>query len=153
MSADHFQIVLWGATALVVVGLCVIWWRRDVRERRDAELTRRWTKATLWSADASARVVRVARIDPGVVWLDDGDVQIEVQMPDGMAPLDVGWFVHVTQWTAARRAARGGEAVRLGSENVRDAFPPGTPALADRLMGRGERRPGFVSRLLGLRGP
>jgi len=62
-------------------------------------------------------------------------------------------FVHVTRWTAARRAASSGEAVKLGSENVRDAFPPGTPALADRLMGKGERRPGFVSRLLGLRGP
>lgn len=152
MRADSFQIVLWGVTGLLLVVLSVFWWRRDARERREAELALRWRKATTWSADTSARVVRVARLDPGVVWLDDGDGEIEVHLPDGVAALDVGWYLHVTGWIPARRAATRGRTAKLGAENVRDAFPPNTPALTDRLMGRGGRKPGLVGRLLRLRG-
>lgn len=152
MSVDMFQILLWGATGLLIVGLCVFWWRQDVRERRDAQLARRWRDATVWNSDTSARVVRISRVGPASVWLDDGEVEIEVDLPDRESDLDIGWYLHVTGWMPARRATSRGRTLKLGGENVRDAFPPHTPALNDRLTGRGERKRGVISRLLGLRG-
>ncbi|WP_341940848.1 hypothetical protein [Microbacterium sp. LWH10-1.2] len=151
MSPDLFQIVLWGSTGLLLAGLCTFWWRQDVRERRDAELVKRWRKGTVWSADTSARVVRVARVEPGRAWLD-GDHEIEVILPARVTDLDTGWYLHVTGWVPAARAVSKGESVTLDADHVLDAFPPHTPALDDKLAGRGERRPRFFSRLLGLRG-
>lgn len=152
MSVDLFPIVLWGGTGLLLAGLCGLWSRGDARARRDAELGRRWARAVVWNADTTARVVRVARVDSGIAWLDDGDGEIAARLPEGLTAVDVGWYLHVAGWTSARRAAKGGRTATLGAEKVRDAFPPHTPVLYDRLSGRGERRPGWVSRLLGLRG-
>lgn len=152
MNSVTFQILLWGVTGLLLAFLCVGWWRQDVRERREAELGRRWRNATTWNADPSARVVRVSRLEPGVAWLDDGDTEISVDLPDAIASLEAGWYLHVTGWMPARRATRKGQTVTLSTANVRDAFPPHTPALNDRLTGMGDRKPGFVSRLLRLRG-
>lgn len=152
MSVDVFQIVLWGATALLLLALITFWWRQDVRERREAALARRWSKATTWNADRTARVVRVARLTSGVAWLEHEDVEFEVRLPDGLAGVEAGCYLHVTGWAPAARAAKRGRTVRIGAENVREAFPPETPAIVDRLMGRGDRPPGFVSRLFRMRG-
>jgi len=152
MSVDVFQIVLWGATALLLLALIIFWWRQDVRERREAALVRRWGNATTWNADRTARVVRVARLGPGGAWLEHEGVEFEVRLPDDIPAVGVGWYLHVEGWASAARAAEKGRTVRIGAENVREAFPPETPAVADRLMGRGDRRPGLVSRLLRMRG-
>ena len=149
---ETFQIVLWGTTGLLIVFLCVVWRRQEVRERREAELGHRWRKATTWNADKSARVVRVSRVAPGSAWLDDGDGEIEAELPDHLTALDAGWYLHVSGWMPARRAATRGQTVKISAAKVLDAFPPHTPALNDRLAGKGERKAGFVSRLLGLRG-
>lgn len=148
-----FEIVLWGATGLLVTGLIVFWWRQEVRERREAELGRRWRNATTWNADASARVVRIARVEQGVARVIDGELEIDIPLPDDVPPdVSAGWYLHVARWVPARRAAKKGQTVKLGIEDVRDVFPPHTPALNDRLTGRGDRKAGRVSRLLGLRG-
>lgn len=152
MSVDVFQIVLWSVTALLLLALFVFWWRQDARERRETELVRRWSKAVTWNADTSARVVRVARLDSGVARLDHEGVEFEVRLPDDIPAVGVGWYLHVAGWAPAARAAKKGETVRISAENVREAFPPETPAIADRLWGRGDRRPGLVSRLLRMRG-
>ena len=147
-----FQIVLWGTGALLVLGLCVHWWRGEVRERRDAERATRWRKATVWNADASARVVRLSRVEPGRGWLDDGQAVIEISLPDGDTRLAAGWYLAVEGWIPAQKAVLAGRPVTLASENIHDMFPPDTPALHDRLMGKGERKGTFLSRLLGWRG-
>lgn len=148
-----FQIVLWGSTGLLLAALFVYWGRQSARERSEAELAQRWRNATVWNADTSARVVRVSRREGGIAWLNDGEGDIEVALPESVPPaLNTGWYVHVAGWVPARRAARKGRAAKLRAANVRDVFPPGTSALNDRLVGRGDRKPGFVSRLLGLRG-
>ncbi len=152
MSVDVFQIVLWSTTALLLLALCVFWWRQDVRERRETELVRRWNKAVIWSADRTARVVRVAWLASGVAGLEHEGVEFEVRLPDDIPGVGVGWYLHVTGWAPAARDAEKGRTVRIGAENVRELFPPETPAVADRLMGRGERKPGLVSRLLRMRG-
>ncbi|MHC9042966.1 hypothetical protein ACYX8G_00180 [Microbacterium saperdae] len=152
MSVDTFQIVLWGTTGLLIVVLCVVWRRQELRESREGELGKRWRNATIWNADKSARVVRVARVDSASAWLDDGHGEIEVELPAQCEPLEAGWYLHVSGWMPARRAATKGQKVKISAENVRDAFPPHTPALDDRLTGRGERNARLVSRLLGLRG-
>jgi len=152
MSGDLFQFVLWGTTALLLLALSVFWWRRDARERREAALVRRWGKAVTWNADRTARVVRVARLGPGVAWLEHEGVEFEVRLPDDIPAVGVGWYLHVAGWVSAARAAEKGRTVRIGAESVREAFPPETPAVADRLMGRGERKSGLMSRLLRMRG-
>jgi len=148
-----FEIVLWGGTGLIAAALLFHWWRQDARERREAELFRRWRNATTWNRDTSARVVRISRIGQGVAWLDDGEGGIEVSLPDNLPPaLDAGWYAHVTGWMTARRATRKGKTVKLEAESVREVFPPDTPELINRLSGRGDRPPGIFGRLLGLRG-
>jgi hypothetical protein len=149
---DGFPVILWSVTGLIIAALCVHWWRQERRRRRDSELARRWNRATIWNPDTTARVVRLSRVEPGRGWLDDGEVAIEVDLPDPNSPPGAGWYLSVSGWVPARRAVLKGRSVRLGAESVQDVFPPEAPAVADRMMGRGERRAGLIARLLGLRG-
>lgn len=91
-------------------------------------------------------------VHDGRGWLDDGEVVIEIGLPDGDTRLTAGWYLSVAGWIPAKKAALAGRPVKLASENIRDMFPPDTPALNDRLMGKGERRGNVISRLLGWRG-
>nr|WP_091737755.1 hypothetical protein [Microbacterium azadirachtae] len=152
MSVEGFPAILWSATGLIIAALSVLWWLKDRRERREAQLVRRWNNATIWNPDTTARVVRLSRAEPGRGWLDDGEVAIEVNLPDQKTPPGAGWYLSVTGWVPARRAALKGRIVRLGAESVQDVFPPDAPAVTHRMMGRGERRPGVIARLLGFRG-
>ncbi|MFJ3958420.1 hypothetical protein [Arthrobacter sp. NPDC090010] len=108
--------------------------------------------ATVWNGDASVRVVRLSRVESGRGWLDDGQAVIEIDLPDGDTQLTTGWYLLVAGWMPAKSAVLAGRPAKLASENIRDTFPPDTPALNDRLMGRGERKGNFISRLLGWRG-
>jgi predicted exporter len=148
-----FQVVLWSIAGLLVAALCIVWWRRDARERREAALIRRWRNATAWNGDSSARVVLVMRVEPERVRLDDGETEIELDLPEPIRHLSAGGYALITGWIPAKRAAAKGRTVELRAEDVRDVFPAYTPALNDRLMGRGARAPGFISRLFGFRGP
>ena len=86
------------------------------------------------------------------MWLDDGEVQLEVDLTERNSAADVGWYLSVSGWMPARRAALKGRAVRLGAESVQDVFPPHAPAVTDHVMGKGERKPRLFGRLLGFRG-
>jgi len=148
-----FEFVLWVSTGLVVAGLLAFWWRRDARERKEAELSRRWAAATVWNSDPSAKIVVIARTVGDVASLSDGVVEIDaVSTSDSPVAAQAGWYLLVTGWADARDRAERGEPIAFGPGEILDSFPPHTPELVDRLRGRGDRPPGLASRLLGLRG-
>lgn len=148
-----FEFVLWGSTGLVVAGLLAFWWRRDARERKEAELCKRWADATVWNSDPSARIVVISRTVGDIASLSDGVVEIEaVLASDSSAVVEAGWYLLVTGWADAPDRTKRGEPIAFGPADILDSFPPHTPELVDRLRGRGDRPAGLVSRLLGLRG-
>ncbi|NMM91366.1 hypothetical protein B2J88_44920 [Rhodococcus sp. SRB_17] len=148
-----FEFVLWGSTGLIVAGLLAFWWRQDARERREAELFKRWANATVWNSDPSARIVVISRTVEDVASLSDGVVEIEVVLTsDSPVVAEAGWYLLITGWTDAQDRAKRGESIAFGHAEILDSFPPHTPELVDRLRGRGDRPPRLASRLLGLRG-
>lgn len=165
-----FQVRLWGGVAVFVALLVVFWTLQDLRERRERKLALRWSKAINWTSDPTAEIVLVGAIDEGNrpdeagapgraggrhVRLTAGKAEIDAVLdpvPAGHPQPGPGWYLLVSGWRGSvAEAKRGGEA-RIDTEQILDAFPPGTPQLYDRLSGRGERKPGLVARLLGLRG-
>jgi hypothetical protein len=146
-----FEFVLWGATGLIVAGLLTFWWRQDARERREAGLYTRWANATVWNSDPSTKIVVVSRTVEGVASVSDGVAEIDAVLASD-PPVVAGWYLVVTGWADAQDRAKRGESIAFGPAEILDSFPPHTPELVDRLRGRGDRQPGLVSRLLGLRG-
>jgi hypothetical protein len=146
-----FEVVLWGSTGLIVAGLLAFWWRRDARERRETELYTRWANATVWNSDPSTKIVVVSRTVEDVASVSDGVVEIDAVVASD-PPVVAGWYLLVTGWVDARDRAKRGESIAFGPAEILDSFPPDTPELVDRPGGRGNRPPGLVSRLLGLRG-
>lgn len=146
-----FEFVLWGSTGLIVAGLLTFWWRQDARERREAELYTRWANATVWNSDPSTKIVMVSRTVEDVASVSDGVVEIDAVVASD-PPVVAGWYLLVTGWADAQDRARRGESIAFGPAEILDSFPPHTPELVDRLRGRGDRPPGLMSRLLGLRG-
>ncbi len=146
-----FEFVLWGSTGLIVAGLLAFWWRRDARERREAELYTRWANATVWNSDPSTKIVVVSRTVEDVASVSDGVAEIDAVLASD-PPVVAGWYLLVTGWADARDRAKRGESIAFGPAEILDSFPPHTPELVDRLRGSGDRPPGLVSRLLGLRG-
>ncbi len=146
-----FEFVLWGATGLIVAGHLAFWWRRDARERREAELYARWASATVWNSDPSTRIVVVSRTVEDVASVSDGVAEIDAVLASDL-PVVAGWYLLVTGWADARDRAKRGESIAFGPAEILDSFPPHTPELVDRLRGSGDRPPGLVIRLLGLRG-
>jgi hypothetical protein len=152
-DAGMFEFVLWGSTGLIVAGLLAFWWRQDVRERKEAELFKRWANATVWNSDPSAKIVVISRTVEDVVSLSDGVVEIEaVLTSDSPVVAEAGWYLLITGWADAQDRAKPGESVAFGPAEILDSFPPHTPELVDRLRGRGDRPPRLASRLLGFRG-
>ncbi|MGO4204779.1 hypothetical protein AB4Z09_24155 [Rhodococcus sp. TAF43] len=148
-----FEFVLWGSTGLIVAGLLAFWWRQDARERKEAELFKRWANATVWNNDPSAKVVVISRTVEDVASLSDGVVEIEALLTsDSPVVAEAGWYLLIAGWTDARDRAKRGEPIVFGPAEILDSFPPHTPELVDRLSGRGDRPPRIASRLLGFRG-
>ncbi|WP_433604990.1 hypothetical protein [Prescottella agglutinans] len=148
-----FEVVLWGCTGLILAGLVAFWWRQDARERKEAELCKRWADATVWNSDPSAKIVVISRTVGDITSLSDGVVEIEaVLSSDSPAVVEAGRYLHIAGWTDARDRTNRGEPIAFGPADILDSFPPHTPELVDRLRGRGDRPAGLASRLLGLRG-
>ncbi len=162
-----FQVWLWGGVAVFVTLLVVLWTLQDLRERRERRLALRWSKAVNWTSDPTAEIVLVGEAigaggagtsAPGGerrIRLTAGKVEIDAVLdppPAGHPQLGPGWYLLVSGWRGSVAEANQGGEARIGAERILDAFPPGTPELYDRLSGRGERKPGVVARLLGLRG-
>ncbi|MFI6433779.1 hypothetical protein [Rhodococcus oryzae] len=152
-DAGMFEFVLWGSTGLIVAGLLAFWWRQDVRERKEAELFKRWANATVWNGDLSAKIVVISRTVEDVVSLSDGVVEIEAVLTSDLPVFaEAGWYLLITGWADAQDRAKRGESIAFGPAEILDSFPPHTPELVDRLSGRGDRPPRLASRLLGFRG-
>lgn len=162
-----FQVWLWGGVAVFVALLVVFWTLQDLRERRERTLALRWSKAVNWTSDPTAEIVLVgeaigassaSRSTPACerrIRLTAGKTEIDAVLDPLPAPgpqFGLGWYLLVSGWRGSLAEAKQDGEVRIGAERILDAFPPGTPELYDRLSGRGERKPGLVSRLLGLRG-
>lgn len=148
-----FEFVLWGSTGLVVAGLLAFWWRQDVRERKEAELSKRWANATIWNSDPSVKIVVISRTVEDVASLSDGVVEIEAVLTSDLPVVaEAGWYLAISGWVDARDCAKRGEPIAFGPGEILDSFPPHTPELVAQLRGRGDRPPRLASRLLGLRG-
>ena len=162
-----FQVWLWGGVAVFVALLVVLWTLQDLRERKERTLALRWSKAINWTSDPTAEIVLVGEAAGAGgmrgsssagehrVRLTAGKAEIDAVLDPLPAPgprIGPGWYLLVSGWRGSLAEAKQDGEVRIGAERILDAFPPGTPELYDRLSGRGERKAGFVSRLLGLRG-
>ena len=162
-----FQVWLWSGTAVFVALLVAFWTWQDLRERRERKLALRWSKAINWTSDPTAEIVLVGETDEATgtdeasgvgehrVRLTAGKAEIDAVLDPLPAPgprIGPGWYLLVSGWRGSLAEAKKDGEARIEAERILDAFPPGTPQLSDRLSGRGERKPGLVSRLLGLRG-